>query len=136
MSFLVGNKIASVGCCSDNVPYCFNCFYAVLESENLLIFKSSEKSRHMNMLSLNGRVAGTVVPAQLDVMKVEGVQFEGCLHTGDYLNFKAAKAYYLRYPFAIAIPGSITVIELTSLKYTITNNGIKRKTQWQKEPLA
>jgi uncharacterized protein YhbP (UPF0306 family) len=130
LDFISANKVATVCGCSDNVPHCFSCFYAILEEDGCLVFKSSGTTRHMQIFSENNMVAGTIVAAEISKTKIEGVQFEGMVAEKDELNFKATKAYYLRFPFAVTVPGRIWVIRLNNIKYTNTTNGIKRKAEW------
>jgi uncharacterized protein YhbP (UPF0306 family) len=64
--------------------------------------------------------------------KVQGVQFEGVIVEKDSSKLKAAKFYYLRYPFAVAMSGKLQILEFHSIKYTNTTNGIKRKKEWER----
>ena len=132
LEFISLNKTATVCCAEDNKPHCFNCFYAVMENEGCIVFKSSEGSKHMQILSENKLVAGTIISSELSLAKIEGVQFEGSVVEKEYLKMKAVKSYYLRYPFAVAVPGNIWVIELDAIKYTNTTNGIKHKEDWER----
>ena len=135
LNFITANNVATVCGAENNKPYCFNCFYAVLEDEACIIFKSSENTRHMEILSANNNVAGTITSSSgTSLSRVEGVQFEGIMTGKATAGLKAAKSYYLRYPFAITVPGHIWVLELHSLKYTRTVSGIKHKASWQREP--
>ena len=130
--FVGDNKIASICCVSDNKPHCFTCFYSVLPEDNCLVFKSSESSTHMQILSGNNEVAGTIISSEISMLKIQGIQFEGVVTNKDAIGIKATKSYYTRYPFAVTVPGRIWVLELHSIKYTNTTNGIKHKTEWNK----
>lgn len=130
--FLATNKIATVCCSAENKPYCFNCFYALLEDEGNLVFKSSQSSRHISIISENSSVAGTIVASEITMAKIEGIQFEGAVIDMGVVNLRASKAYYLRYPFAVTVPGRLWVLELRSVRYTNTTNGIKRKLDWER----
>ena len=133
LDFITHNNVASVCCCADNSPHCFNCFYAVLDDDGCIVFKSSADTMHMKILAENSLVAGTIVASDISMTKVVGAQFEGINIDGDKMGLKAAKAYYSRYPFAIAMPGKLWILELHSLKYTSTINGIKRKLEWRRD---
>ena len=134
LDFISANKIATVCCSAENKPHCFNCFYSFLEEEGCIIFKSSEGAKHIKMLAENNLVAGTIISSEISMTKIEGVQFDGVIVEKNNMILKATKSYYLRYPFAIAVPGKIWVIELRTLKYTNTTNGIKHKENWEKIP--
>ncbi len=133
LDFITANKVATI-CCSDaNSPYCFSCFYSATEDGTYLVFKSSEDTKHIKILLQNNLVAGTIIPPEISMAKVTGVQFEGTLITEDRADKNAGSSYYSRFPFAGVVPGKIWVIELASIKYTSTVFGIKTKKNWEKE---
>ena len=133
LDFIAHNNIASVCCSADNVPYCFNCFYSVLKDELCIVFKSSADTKHVQILADNHLVAGTVIDSDISLARVVGIQFEGVNIEDDRKAMKAAKSYYLRYPFAIAMPGRLWVLELNAIKYTSTINGLKHKLEWSRD---
>ena len=130
LEVIKANNIATVCCCEDNKPHCFSCFYTYMEDEACIIFKSSDSSRHMQILSENNMVAGTIIPSENSMTKVIGLQFEGLMVDKDAIGSRATRVYYTRYPFAVAVPGRIWVLQLKSIKYTNTTNGIKHKLEW------
>ena len=132
LEFIVNNKFGSVCCTSGNKPHCFSCFYAVLEEDGCLVFKSSENSTHIQIIAGNNQVAGTIISSEISMSKIEGIQFEGTIINKDTTTLQAAKAYYLRYPFAVAVPGRLWVLRLNAIKYTNTTNGIKHKKTWER----
>jgi len=132
LELITHSKVATVCCSRDNTPHCFNCFYAVLEQEGCIVFKSSETTTHMQIISANSRVAGTIIASETSLTKVEGLQFEGAIDAANALAGPAARAYYLRYPFAVAMPGRIWILQLNTIKYTHTSHGITHKSAWQR----
>jgi len=132
LQFISSNNIASVCCSDENKPHCFNCFYSVLEEEGCIVFKSSEDTKHIKILTKNNLIAGTIIAPDISLTKIEGIQFEGVNLEKNNIAFKAAKSYYLRYPFAITVPGKLWILELHSIKYTNTTNGIKNKLEWER----
>ena len=130
--FINSNKTATVCCTDGSKPYCFSIFYSVLADEGCLVFKSAENTTHMQILAGNNLVAGTVIASEISMAKVEGIQFEGQIIDTNTKGNKAARSYYLRYPFAVAMPGNIWVIEINSIKYTRTTNGIPHKKKWHR----
>ena len=133
LDFIMHNNIASVCCTADNVPYCFNCFYSVLKDEMCIVFKSSVETKHVQILADNKLVAGTIIDSDINLTKIVGAQFAGVHIENDTAITKATKSYYLRYPFAIAMPGKLWVLELNTIKYTSTINGVKRKLEWSRD---
>lgn len=131
--FIVHNNIASVCCTADNIPYCFNCFYSVLKDEMCIVFKSSVDTKHVQILADNKLVAGTIIDSDINLARVVGIQFEGVNIENGNIATRAAKSYYLRYPFAIAMPGKLWILELNAIKYTSTINGVKHKLDWSRD---
>ncbi len=126
-------KVATVCCTLDEQPYCFNCYYAFIEQEGLLVYKSSFGTTHEKILELNPKIAGTIIPEQIDLATLRGIQFEGALmkETID-MAINASSAYYLKFPFAMAVPGKIYVIELKKIKFTDNGRGFGYKQHWER----
>ena len=116
----------------NNVPHCFSCFFALVEADACLVFKSSEESEHVKVLKQNGLVGGTVLTAKTDALNNEGMQFHGALVEDDLIYAKARDAYYKRFPFAMAVAGSLFVVQLTDVKHSKTTLGMRHKTSWQR----
>ena len=129
MEFIKGNRIATLCCCEADKPYCFNCFYSVPNEEGTLIFKSSESTRHMQIISTNNSVAGTIIASDISMNRIEGLQFEGRI-TDSAQGLKGSATYYSRYPFAVTVPGRLWTLEIDAIKYTKTVNGISTKKAW------
>lgn len=132
--FITECKVATVCCVDDGVPYCFNCYYAFIEHDGLLVYKSSLGTRHEEMLKKNKIVAGTIIPEQIELATIRGIQYEGVLLDDDFqLNLKASSAYYMRFPFAMAVPGKLYVLSLASIKFTDNSKGFGYKKLWRKD---
>ncbi|RPD47348.1 MULTISPECIES: pyridoxamine 5'-phosphate oxidase family protein [Chitinophagaceae] len=133
-AYLHEQKLASV-CCVDaeGFPYCFNCYCAYDEANGWLYFKSSPDTAHARMIAENRRVAGTILPAKLTPLDTRGVQFTGeVLPDDQYAALRAARLYYKRYPFAVAISGHIYAVQLNCIKLSETHNGLKKKWLWKR----
>lgn len=132
--FIAACKVATVCCLDNGAPYCFNCFYSFMEKEGLIVYKSSHGTKHEELLKTNKAVAGTIIPEEIEVATIRGIQYEGILLDDDLqLSLKASSSYYLRFPFAMAIPGKLYVLSPSSIKYTDNTKGFGYKKQWQKE---
>jgi uncharacterized protein YhbP (UPF0306 family) len=133
VDFINESKVATVCCTEDEKPYCFNCYYAFIEQECLLIYKSSYNTRHEKILESNQSVAGTIIPEQIDLTTLKGIQFEGTLLKESFdIAMKAAAVYYLRFPFAMAVPGKVYIIELKRIKLTDNSRGFGYKQHWER----
>ena len=132
--FIKENKLATVCCTISDNPYCFNCFYSFLEEENCIVFKSTPGAKHCDILDKNNKVAGTIVSGKTDLSKLQGIQFEGIIFKESSIyKLKAAASYYFKFPFALAMPGELWVIELQSIKFTNHAKGFGHKSYWQKK---
>jgi uncharacterized protein YhbP (UPF0306 family) len=124
--FLQNQKLATI-CCSDdqNNPYCFSCFYVFSSECCLLLFKSSALSKHCQLMAQKPRVAGTILPAKLNMFDIRGIQFSGMLLPTSHESMKNASGiYHKKFPFALAIRGDVFAIRLETIKMTVNQNGI------------
>lgn len=132
--FIRNQKAATVCCIENHAPYCFNCFYAFMEEEGWLIYKSSSATRHEKILQHSRLVAGTIIPEEIAVATIQGIQFEGeILEDRLGASVKATAAYYFRFPFAAAVPGMIRIIALNHIKFTDNTRGFGHKESWNRE---
>lgn len=133
VSFINECKVATVCTSQGDEPYCFNCYYSFIEGEAYLVYKSSFGTRHEKMLEQNKKVAGTIIPEQIDLATIRGVQYEGVLlnDTMD-LSMKASSSYYLKFPFAMVVPGKVYVIQLNKVKFTDNTRGFGFKQHWER----
>lgn len=132
--FLEESQIASV-CFVDDIgsPYCINCFYAIDYENGLLVFKSSLGTSHHAMIKEKGKIAGTILPNEVNTLKIKGLQFQGEI-TGQGLisDFKCSATYYKKYPFALAMPGYIWAISLDKMKLTDNTLVFGNKEKWER----
>ena len=131
-NFLNQNKVNTV-CFVDNknYPYCINCFYVFDESNNCLIFKSSHGTYHHELILDSAFVSGTILPETLDTLKLRGIQFTGKLISSTEVETLHLNSKYLKkYPFSIAILGSVWAVKLEFLKFTDNTLGFGNKTTW------
>jgi uncharacterized protein YhbP (UPF0306 family) len=133
-NFIQSQKAATVCCVSADGPYCFNCYY-VFDAENgWIIYKSGLQTKHEKLLQENAQVAGTIIPEKIELNTLQGVQFEGIqLDAGIDTLMKASTLYYLKYPFAVAVPGNIKILSLDRIKYTDNTLGFGHKEHWERE---
>ncbi len=133
-------KQTSASVCSINErgnPYCFSCFYVFNSQDGLLYFKSSAAAHHSKNLSKKSAVAGTILPDNLNVLLVKGIQFEGIvLPENDPLINQAAAQYYKKNPAALAMPGEVWVIQIDSIKMTDSTFGFGKKITWKREEVS
>jgi uncharacterized protein len=133
--YIKQQSCASVCCIDSNeLPYCFSCFYAYNIDEGLLYYKSSQGAHHSKNISNNPLVAGTILPDKLNKLQVRGVQFEGIvLPLGHPSARNDAAYYYKKNPMAVAMPGEIWTIQISSIKFTDSRLGFGKKLTWSRE---
>lgn len=120
--------LATVG--GDNLPYVANCFYAYDTLRNRIIFTSDLTTRHAQEMTLNPRVALSIVRETRIVGCVEGIQIEGVAERGDD---EAKRIYIKRFPYAAVAPLTLWEVEPTRMKLTDNKLGFGKKLIWQKE---
>jgi len=131
--FINNNKIATL-CFTDTEgnPYCINCFYAFDETTQSLILKSSVGTKHQNFIKAKTKIAGTILPKTIDLLKIKGLQFTGNLLEEKQINDLSLSLIYIKkFPFSLAIPGYIWAVNLEYLKFTDNTTGFGKKTIWQ-----
>lgn len=134
IQFVSRQKVASI-CCVDEAcnPYSFSSFFAFNEKEFLLYFKSSAETKHAKLLLKKPQVSGTILPDKLNPLLIKGIQFTGqVLNEVDPLCYDAAALYYLKFPFAMAIPGEVWTIQLLNIKMTDNSLGFGKKLLWER----
>ncbi len=125
--FIFSHTCLTLAVAENNVPYCASCFYVYVPGMNILVIKSKKSTAHIRRALLNPRVAGAIVPDSLDMKRVQGIQFSGILFNLQESSCDAASMYYRKYPFAIAVPGELWGIELSSIKFTDHRLGFGKK---------
>ncbi len=135
--FIQKQHVANI-CCVDEKgqPYCFSCFYAIDQKNGVMHFKTSPSSNHAVMMTKNGEIAGTILPDKLNMLAVQGLQFNGNVITSDDpLTKNASGIYYKKYPFALAMSGEIWSIKFTNMKMTDNTKGFGKKLTWDRSEL-
>lgn len=133
ISFIQAQTNMTIAVYENNIPYCANCFYALSEKENLLIFKSKPETNHIQMALKNKNVAGTIVPDSLNKTRIQGIQFSGIFFIPEGKDRSSANdIYYGKYPFAISISGEIWAIEIQSIKFTDNKFGFGKRLIWER----
>src|ERR1035438_4027773 len=113
IDFISENHVATICCSENNMPWCFNCLYSVIDAEGYLVFKSSLGTRHGGILENNNKIAGSILPDQFDASAIRGIQFEGIVMEESETSLQGvATAYYTKYPIAMTMQGKLWIIEL------------------------
>ena len=132
ISFIEEQRVATI-CVVDeeNKPYCFSCFYAFDTEKELFYFKSSLNTHHGHLLRKQPVIAGTIQPDKLNPLAIKGVQFTGMIvDSTNGLSAEASRFYHQKYPFALAMPGKVWVVQPGFIKMTDATLGFGKKIVW------
>ncbi|MBS1782779.1 MAG: hypothetical protein JSS78_06915 [Bacteroidetes bacterium] len=131
--FISENTVATLACVDNQSPYCFNCYYAFLPAEGLLVYKSAFRTKHDAILEKNKQIAGSIVPNEINLSALSGIQFEGILLESRLdQTMRLSIPYYTRFPFAIALLGNICIIQMNTIKFTDYTKGVGYNLQWSR----
>lgn len=133
VKFINQHHVATIATCVDSESWCFNCFYAFVESEGALIFTSSTDTKHIKMVEKNPIVSGSIVLETKIVGKIRGLQFVGEMQKVENTeNSKYRLKYLAKFPFAVIVNSDLWILKLTELKMTDNRLGFGTKLEWKK----
>ena len=133
VEFIKEHHVLTLATCSDNNPWCANCFYIYLEEENCFVFTSDNETKHVQDVLANTNVAGSVVLETYTVGKIQGIQFNGIMEKPEKpLASVSKKAYLKRFPFAVLMKTSLWVVRLNHIKMTDNRLGFGKKLIWER----
>ena len=135
IKFISKQKLMTLATCNIEKPYCCSVFYSFDKDKNALYFISNPKSRHSEEIFMNPSVAGTILKSNLNVLKLQGVQFSGTcrLLEGDEAQ-EAGRHYQISHPVAYWSKERIWAIDLELIKMTDNTLGFGKKIIWQRVP--
>lgn len=133
IKFIKKHHVLTLATSVNNQAYCANCFYALIEDENMLVFTSDKNTKHIQDVEQNNFVGGSIVLETRVVGKIQGVQLNGILsEPKDELLKKARRAYLKRFPYAALVETTLWTLDLTFLKFTDNTLGFGKKLIWKK----
>jgi uncharacterized protein YhbP (UPF0306 family) len=131
--FITHQTVLTLATVNETIPYCASCFYSFIPTLNYLVIKSDATSNHITEAINNPSIAAAILPDKLEIGKIRGIQLTGKFIIPENEQLTAAKkSYYKKYPFAIAIPGDLWIIELEYIKFTDNTLGFGKKLIWNK----
>ncbi|MCB0756746.1 MAG: pyridoxamine 5'-phosphate oxidase family protein [Flavobacteriales bacterium] len=134
--FIAECEVFTLATSYQDQPYCTPCFYAFDEMDQLLIFKSSVETKHVQDLLKNPTVAGSILPKKLAIGQVKGIQFTGTakpVQQGLCTDpLKLEQLYYSRFPIARTVDGELWFITLETVKLTDSKLGFGKKLNWSR----
>jgi uncharacterized protein YhbP (UPF0306 family) len=134
VKFFRKHHVLTIASSDNNIPWCANCFYVYMETENALVFTTDAETRHGKEFVKNPEVAGSIVLETRIIGKIRGIQFQGKVSepAGDLAD-KVKNAYLKRFPVAMLMETRLWIVSLTHIKMTDNRLGFGKKLIWLKE---
>ncbi len=134
VTFINKHHVLTLATCSDNIPWCANCFYVYIEDFNMFVFTSDDSTKHIQDILTQDLVAGSIVLETNVIGKIRGVQFQGKMwKPQNKLLRKVKTAYLKKFPVAMLMKTNLWVVELSLLKFTDNRLGFGKKLIWKKK---
>ena len=131
--FIGDNRVMTLATSENNAPYCCSIFYVFDPEECNFYFMSSVETKHIHQASWQPLVAGTIVPGNTSIAKIQGIQFTGIFFQPEDIEREKAKKMYLRkFPMARLIDSEIWMIEVETIKMTDNTLGFGKKILWNR----
>lgn len=132
IGFIKKHHVLTLATSFNEETWCANCFYTYLDDDNCLIISSSLNTKHIQQVSHNIFVAGTIAVETSVVGKIQGVQFQGVINQlQDERLEKARQAYTKRFPMARLMDNPLWAIDLTFIKLTDNRLRFGEKIIWK-----
>lgn len=134
VKFIKEHHVLTLATAIENQPYISHCYFVYLSEENVFIFTSDKKTRHINQIEKNQKVAAGIALETKVVGKIRGLQITGKVEeaTGDWLS-KTKIAYLKKYPFALLHIETMWLLKPDFFKLTDNRLGFGTKIIWIKE---
>lgn len=134
LKFINEHHVLTLATAVDNMPYCANCFYSYLKSENVFIFTSDDNTKHISDAKLNCNVAASIVLETNVIGKIRGLQITGKMFVPEGELMKSvSRKYLLRFPFAKLMNTKLWVLKPDFMKLTDNRLGFGTKLIWKDE---
>lgn len=134
VNFLNANYVLSLSMADNGGSWSANCFYALDELSQSLIFISHGNAKHAQLLEQTSTVSGTISAQTKNVAHIQGVQYTGKTGAPEGEAYRAAhEVYYKRFPFARFVRAKLWLLELDFVKYTDNSLGFGKKLVWERE---
>jgi len=134
VTFINKHHVLTLATCSENEPWCANCFYVYFEGLNLFVFTSDDSTKHIQDVLTQDLVAGSIVLETTVLGKIRGIQFQGKIWKPEKQLLKKVKVEYLKkFPVAMLMKTNLWVVEPSLLKFTDNRLGFGKKLIWRKK---
>lgn len=129
--FINKHHVLTLSTRSDDGPWCCSCFYAYSQDENCFFILSEKNTRHIQHITKNNKIAGTIALETMIIGKIRGIQFSGIINELTGLEYKNAKKKYLKtFPYAFINKSPLWKINIEHIKMTDNRLGFGKKIIW------
>ena len=133
IDFIKKHHVLALATSDNNKPYCSTMFYVYSEEENIFIFTSENKTKHVKDFLNNKYVAGAIALETSIVGKIQGIQFTGTIKQPDESLLKKMKHKYIkRFPVAAFTKLDLWAFEPDYMKLTDNRLGFGKKIIWER----
>jgi uncharacterized protein len=134
LEFIDEHHIFTLAVSTENGSWCSTCFFVYLREQNVFVFTSDPKTRHIREVVKNNdyRVSGAIALETKMVGKIRGIQFSGIMNKLYGEELKQARQAYLK-TFPVARFSRLYLWGLTPgfIKMTDNRLGFGKKLIWQ-----
>ncbi|MBU0489852.1 MAG: pyridoxamine 5'-phosphate oxidase family protein [Bacteroidetes bacterium] len=133
LEFIREHHVLTLATSDEGRPWCSSMFYVFIEEEQLFVFTSEDKTRHIAEARKNYRVAGSIALETKIVGRIRGIQFCGEIFQPDGELLAVAKKMYLkRFPIAHLSTLHLWVVSPDLIKMTDNRLGFGKKLYWER----
>ena len=132
-TFIQKNQVLTLATSDGEAPYCCSIFYVFRAEKCCFYFMSSRETKHIQQAIRQPLVAGTIVPGDTSIAKIQGIQFTGIIDQPQNEELGEAKKIYLKkFPIARLFDSDFWSVEIDSIKMTDNTLGFGKKILWNK----
>jgi uncharacterized protein len=132
--FIESRHCMSISVCTPEGPWSATVFYVYDRESMRLIFVSDEQTRHGIAIQKNPKISGTISNDEFNILKIQGIQFEGDAKLTDSIYTHKAKVLFLKkFPFAIVRKLTLWFVEPKHVKMTDNTLFFSAKIQWKRD---
>lgn len=130
--FISEHHVLNLATVVDNSPYISHCYYTFIKEENCFVFTSDKKTKHIQQILQNPKVAAGIELETKVIGKIRGLQITGTVEEAkDEWLIKAKNAYLKAYPFALLHLETMWILRVDFYKFTDNRLGFGTKIIWK-----
>lgn len=126
--YLSEHHVLTIASSNGDDLWCASCFYVFAREQRSFFIMTESTTRHGQLMTACGRIAGTVADQTANVARIRGFQFSGTARVleGEERN-QARSLYCRRFPVALASRAPIWQLSIKYGKFTDNTLGFGTK---------